>query len=489
MPDQSLTPGLKELKHIVVLMMENRSFDHMLGYLQAEDPRIDGVDGTQSNPDTTGKEIHVSNDANYQSQLQPDPGHDFENVRQQIHGDKAGDPKMSGFVKSYFSMRQDVNNSHNIMKCFKPEMLSALTPLAKGFALCTRWFSSLPGPTIPNRAFAHWGTSFGRVVQNPFFVGVKYKTIYERLVANGHTSKVYYYNLGSGTIAMTSVLSDQPSLFGSLQEFEAACESGKLPAYSFIEPNYNDQNTASGRDWASDQHPDHHVLAGERFIASIYMNIVRNPDLWRSTLFVVVYDEHGGIYDHVEPPAACCPDEPDFAKSNDFGFTFDRLGVRVPAILCSPWIPAGTVISDRVFDHASIPRTVSDFFLGKDWDGPRPPREKGATTFLDYLTLPQPRKKYPFFVDPEEAFSFGIDSPEEIAPKPIPPPDTLNPDRPISNLVQDNLHWTALTVRERFPLSPVALEDITRIRTEAEAAEYMTRAMALLHGRATAPAR
>jgi phospholipase C len=484
MPDQ-LTPGLKELKHIVVLMMENRSFDHMLGYLQAEDPRIDGVDGTQSNPDSAGKEIPVSPDADYQSQLQPDPGHDFESVRLQIHGDAPGEPKMRGFVKAYFNMRKDVANSHNIMKCFKPEMLSALSPIAKGYALCTRWFSSLPGPTIPNRAFAHWGTSFGRVVQNPFFVGVKYKTIYERLVANGRTSKVYYYNLGSGTIAMTSVLSDQPNLFGSLQEFEAACDSGNLPDYSFVEPNYNDQNTASGRDWASDQHPDHHVLAGERFIASVYMNIVRNEDLRRSTLFVVVYDEHGGIYDHVEPPAACCPDEPEFVKNNDYGFAFDQLGVRVPAILISPWIPAGTVISDRVFDHASIPATVSNFFL-PDWDGVRSPREKGATTFLDYLTLPEPRKKFPWFVDPEEAFSFSIDSPLETAPKPLPPPDTLNPARRISNLVEDNLKWTAETVRRQYPASPIAAEDLSKIRTEEEASEYMRRAMALLHGRATA---
>ncbi|HMC73500.1 MAG TPA: alkaline phosphatase family protein, partial [Terriglobales bacterium] len=148
---------------------------------------------------------------------------------------------------------------------------------------------------------------------------------------------------------------------------------------------------------ANDQHPDHHVQAGELFIASVYNAIRQNPDLWKSTALLVVYDEHGGIYDHVPPPA-CTPDGY-VASANDTGtgreFRFDRLGVRVPAILISPWIPKGTVVSGRVFEHASIPATVTKFFL-KNYEQ-RSVREKAADTFLDLLSLSKMRTDAPEF--------------------------------------------------------------------------------------------
>ena len=158
-----------------------------------------------------------------------------------------------------------------------------------------------------------------------------------------------------------------------------------MPDYSFIEPNYTDHDTDRGEELANDQHPDHNVQAGELFIAQVYMAIKRNPALWASTAILVVYDEHGGIYDHVVPPA--CPPDQFTATANDTGtgreFKFDRLGVRVPAVLISPWIPKDTVV-DRIFDHASIPGTVTKFFLG-EYD-PRSPREKNADVFIEPKT-------------------------------------------------------------------------------------------------------
>src|ERR1700693_1600280 len=194
--------GIDQLKHIVVLMMENRSFDHMLGYLQAQDPRIDGVTGAETNPDTTGAATPVQPLAQYQSQLQPDPGHHFEDVKLQIFGDQPGGPTMQGFVKAYFQKRQDVNPSREIMYCFPPEKVPVLSTLARKYCVFNRWFSSLPGPTIPNRAFAHFGTSFGKVDMDLFYLGQKYKTIYERMVAESHTAKVYYYDPPSATLGM-----------------------------------------------------------------------------------------------------------------------------------------------------------------------------------------------------------------------------------------------------------------------------------------------
>jgi phospholipase C len=397
--------GLDSLKHIVVLMMENRSFDHMLGGLKARDPRIDGLTGNETNPDINNVAVRVQPQALYQSQLDPDPDHHFPAVDLQIFNNS--NPRvanMQGFVKSYFNQLRDSNHSQKIMYYFKPDKLSILSTLAREFAVFNGWFSSIPGPTICNRAFAHYGTSFGQVSMDVFVIKPPYKSIYERMVnaTPKHSAKIYYYDDASSTMEIVNLFQHQPELFGTYEQFISDCENGSLPEYSFIEPNYNDHPGDSGAIIASDQHPDHHVQEGERFIASVYNAIRDNPSLWRTTALLVVYDEHGGIYDHVVPPA-CTPDGFS-ASANDTGtgmeFKFDRLGVRVPAILVSPWVPKGTVVKGpyepggRTFEHASIPATVTKFFLG---DAQRSPREKQADTFLDLLTLDTMRTDAPEF--------------------------------------------------------------------------------------------
>jgi phospholipase C len=380
-----MPPGLDQLKHIVVLMMENRSFDHMLGSLKAVDPRIDGISDGLSNPDTTGTQIKPQALADFQGQLDPDPDHHFPAVDLQIFGGDTSPGRvanMQGFVKSYFNQRRDVKHSQMIMYYFKQSALPVLTKLALEFAVFNRWFASIPGPTICNRAFAHYGTSFGRVDMNPFDVIEPFKSIYNRLINAKHTAKVYYYDTTSSTMEVVNLLQNQPQLFGTFKQFKSDCDKGLLPEYSFIEPNYNDHDTDSGEEVANDQHPDHDVLAGESFIAEVYMRIRENPKLWPNTALLVVYDEHGGIFDHVVPPA-CTPDKftaPANSTGTGMEFKFDRLGVRVPAILISPWIPKNTVV-DRVFDHASIPATANKFFIGDDPQ--RSPREINADVFIE----------------------------------------------------------------------------------------------------------
>jgi len=380
--------GLDSLKHIVVLMMENRSFDHMLGSLRVVDSRIDGVTDQLSNPDTTGALVKPQPLADFQGQLDPDPDHHFPAVDLQIFGGDTSPSRvanMQGFVKSYFNQERDVGHSQKIMYYFAQNQLPVLTTLALEFAVFNRWFASIPGPTICNRAFAHYGTSFGRVDMNPIYVNEPFKNIYDRLInANPkHTAKLYYYDMTSSTMEVANLLQNEPELFGTYQQFLNDCSTGNLPDYSFIEPNYSDHDSDSGEEVANDQHPDHNVQAGELFIASVYNAIKQNANLWQSTALLVVYDEHGGIYDHVKPPA-CTPDQ-FTASANDTGtgqpFAFDRLGVRVPAILISPWIPKGTVVDGRVFDHASIPATITKFFLG-DYS-PRSPRETSADVFIE----------------------------------------------------------------------------------------------------------
>jgi phospholipase C len=386
-----MPPGLDNLKHIVVLMMENRSFDHMLGSLTAVNPQIDGITAGLSNPDTTGAAIQPQPLAEFQGQLDPDPDHHFPAVDLQIFGGDTSPGRvanMQGFVKSYFNQQQDVAHSQKIMYYFAQNQLPVLTTLALEFAVFNRWFASIPGPTICNRAFAHYGTSFGRVDMDLLYVNEPFQSIYSRLInANPkHTAKLYYYDTTSSTMEITNLLQNQPELFGSYQQFLSDCSSGNLPDYSFVEPNYSDHDGDAGEEVASDQHPDHNIQAGELFIASVYKAIKSSP-LWPNTALLVVYDEHGGIYDHVVPPA-CTPDQ-FTATANDTGtgmpFAFDRLGVRVPAILISPWIPKGTVVN-RVFDHASIPGTITKFFLGNY--SPRSPRETSADVFIEQNVVP-----------------------------------------------------------------------------------------------------
>jgi phospholipase C len=386
-------PGIQNLKHFVVLMMENRSFDHMLGALKATNPNIDGLSGTESNPDTTGANVTVQPLAQYQSQLDPDPNHQFSAVNLQIfNSTQHGAPlpaTMQGFVASYFNQQQNVAHSQEILYYFTPDKLPVLTTLANQYAVFNRWFASIPGPTICNRAFAHYGTSFGQVSMDVFYEGKDIQAIYPRLLAAGHTTKLFYYDEASSTMEVVNLLQNQPSIFGTFQDFLNACQQNALPDYCFIEPNYTDHPApdGSGEAIACDQHPDHDVRAGEQFIAQVYNAIRLNPNLWPNTAMLLVYDEHGGIFDHVSPPA-CTPDSPFIAQPADTGtldpFAFDRLGVRVPAILISPWVAAGTVIND-IFDHASIPATVTEFLQLPAVN--RSARELAANTFLGNLTL------------------------------------------------------------------------------------------------------
>jgi len=377
--------GLDQLQHIVVLMMENRSFDHMLGSL----PGIGGIDdaGAYTNPDTNGNPVKPQPLAEFQAQLQPDPDHHFPAVDLQIFGGDTSPnrkPNMQGFVKSYFHQQGDVGHSQKILYYFPKEKLPVLTTLAQEFAVFNRWFASIPGPTICNRAFSHYGTSFGRVDLNPLYPPETIKSIYTRLInANPkHTAKVYYYDTTSSTMEVANLLQNQPELFGTYGQFLDDCKKGNLPEYSFIEPNYSDHQGDSGEEVANDQHPDHHVQQGEVFIATIYQAIKNNPKLWQNTALLITYDEHGGIFDHVPPPS--CVKDIFTADGNATGtgvpFQFDRLGVRVPSVLVSPWIPKGTIVN-RVFDHASIPATITKFFLGDA--SPRSPREINADVFIE----------------------------------------------------------------------------------------------------------
>src|SRR5581483_8579705 len=274
-----MSKGLDNLKHLVVLMMENRSFDHMLGALKADDPRINGLTGTESNLDTTNEPAKVQPIAQFQSQLDPDPNHHFPEVNRQLFLGTTGPPatpSMAGFVQSYYHQRKDVAHSRKIMYYFPKAKLPVITTLAREFAVFNGWFSSIPGPTLCNRAFAHYGTSFGNVGMDVFYYSKQYPSIYERMVKAGQTAKLYYFDAASSSLEVVNLLKDQPQLFGTYEQFLEDCKSNTLPEYSFVEPNYTDHpGDGGGELLASDQYPDHDVQEGEAFIATVY-NAIRN---------------------------------------------------------------------------------------------------------------------------------------------------------------------------------------------------------------------
>ncbi|HEY6269138.1 MAG TPA: alkaline phosphatase family protein, partial [Candidatus Acidoferrum sp.] len=266
--------GLDNLKHIVVLMMSGRSFDHMLGGLKQAYPRINGLIGNESNPDFDGNVIRVQPLARFQGLLSPAPDTLFPGVDLQIFGGSQDTIRlagMQGFIKSY-AARQHHANSPVVMYYFLPSKLPVLTSLATEFAVFNEWFSSIPGPTVCNRTFAHYGTSFGSVGMNVVQIQDPILSIYERMLQEGHTARIYFYDQQSSTMDTANLTKNQPQIFGSYSQFIGDCNRGTLPEYSFVEPCDNDHTGPGGGEiLASDQHPDHNVQEGEKFIANTYL--------------------------------------------------------------------------------------------------------------------------------------------------------------------------------------------------------------------------
>ncbi len=348
------------IEHIVVLMLENASFDHVLGFLKADNPAIDGLTGTEANPadcSQPGSPVPVTKLAGNSTRL--DGGHDLVDVNEQIFCTEApaagAQPMNQGFVKNY--TRQAKGNltvGKRIMDCLDPKNVPVLAGLAREFAVCDHWFSSVPGPTWPNRFFVHAATSDGIVTmtQKDYTHPYEMRTIYDNLDAKQIPWRIYFHDIPQ-SLALNH-LRAHPTGFRKIERFAADAAGGDLPAYTFIEPRYFEFFFTRP---ANDQHPPHDVRLGEHLIADVY-EAVRASPLWKKTLLAVLYDEHGGFYDHVPPPPAV---NPDGKVSQDPPFDFKRAGLRVPAVLISPFIPKGTVDS-TVYDHASLPATVKTLF-------------------------------------------------------------------------------------------------------------------------------
>lgn len=333
------------IEHVVLLMLENRSFDHMLGDLKQVLPRLDGIDRNAARPNANRYERRTyPQEAGASRVLTFDPKHEHVDVMLQLANENGG------FVED--ATRAHRAHGHaplgptdwrEVMRYHALEQLPVLQQLAQDFVVCDGWFSSLPGPTWPNRLFALSGTSLGRVKmpEGLFDLNLHWydqTTIFDRLDERQKSWKVYVGDYPLSMILVHQLEWHNAARYASSRQFFVDCLTGSLPAFSFIEPAYMSPH-------ANDDHPPHDVLAGESLVADVY-EALRASSAWENSLLVVVFDEHGGFYDHRTPPPATPPDH------HTEEYTFTQLGVRVPAVLVSPWLDAG-VYSETV-DHTAL---------------------------------------------------------------------------------------------------------------------------------------
>jgi len=444
-----MTTTSQNIKHVFVLMLENRSLDHMLGFsgitgkdaVNGTNTKINGLTGSETNSG-----IKVTQPADWQMPV--DPCHEFLCVLEQLCGPNKPYVKggayppvdCSGFVSNYIS-NGGAANPAEIMKCYSASQLPVLNALAQEFVVCDNWFASMPGPTWPNRYFVHAASS-GGLDHSPsnqdilkWFAGgapIKNGTIFDKLQKASQQWHIYRGDEFPQSLSLNNVHFLTKTT--PLRDFKKAVNSTSKPykyAYTFIEPNYGDVLNNSYKHGTS-QHPLDNVICGEYAIKYVYESIRSSP-VWGSSLLIVTWDEHGGFFDHQHPGSTVGPgDNSTTSKLNKYGFTFEQLGVRVPAVVVSPLIPQN-LIDHRTYDHSSVPATVESIFgltaITK--------RDAQANSVSKLVTLPTPRmtpKTLPApataggqcpFPGPSKAMAAPALAPH-LMERPLDPPDVGN---------------------------------------------------------------
>jgi phospholipase C len=390
---------LAGIDHIVVLMQENRSFDHMLGYLHLNGRQdIDGLTGTESNqaPDGSIHQVHPLGSRTAFANEAEDPDHSGPSVDAQVANG------CSGFVANFAHhssaearrLGVPVPDPGLVMGHYTEEQLPAYDFLAREFCVCDRWFSSVPGATWPNRLYALTGGADGTREDRPLpFYSLP--AFVRFLDQRGHDWRWYSFDPASLRMVDPAYrfsnhnhfaffdqrkISVDEAAIGVLTEdgssFIEDAAAGTLPAVSWIDAHAKDLRVF-GPD-TNDDHPPSDVTAGQHLALSVY-HALRSGPAWKRTLLVIVYDEHGGFYDHVTPPRAAGP------------APFDRYGVRVPALVVSPLIERGAVpgrerdgggVEKIVFDHTSILKTILLRFCR---EGDRIPDLGARTNLAEHL--------------------------------------------------------------------------------------------------------
>ncbi|MFK2873043.1 phosphoesterase [Dyella lipolytica] len=398
-PTMASTSVQARIQHVFVLMLENRSFDHLFA--------LSGIPGitaaTSTNTNAYGGVAYPFG-GSAPDQMPTDPGHEFTDVVEQLCGAgvhfQAGQayPTVdnSGFVSNYATTQSEgpppqVADVGKVMQGVDPRSRSpSLYQLASEFVLCDSWHSSLPGPTWPNRYFLHGASSAG-LDHSPTSAemdgwelcdGFHYPkgSIFDALGEGNY--RLYQDQSGALLGHVPQIASLKGISFfdvDDLAHFEDDLETGYTARYTFIEPGYGDivHSTYAG---GSSQHPMDGLSGGDQLAARVY-NAIRNSPLWESSLLVILYDEHGGFYDSAKPGVATPPNDGADPTLNTNGFRFDVYGVRVPAIVVSPWVACGYV-DHTIYDHASTLATIERLF----GLSPLTDRDRNANDVLSLIT-------------------------------------------------------------------------------------------------------
>ena len=356
------------IKHVVVLMFENRSFDHILGGTQKMRARfnLSGINeyNGKSYTQLPGAARQVPND----------PVHETNDVLIQLNGNGSV-PANGGFVLNYAHQYPQLADPSEVMRFHEGGTLPAIHALANAFTICDRWHSSVPGPTWVNRLFALSGTSLGRVkmpngIMNLNLHWYDQPTVFDRLNEKSIDWKVYFGDTPLSMLFVHQWSPENAARHHHMMAFyqDAAGDADKFPPFAFIEPAYLQPG-------ANDAHPPHDIVGSDVLVASVYNAIRGNANLWNSTLLLVLFDEHGGFYDHVSPPPAIPPDH------HNEEYDFKRYGIRVPALLISPYVNSG-VFSD-LLDHTSLLKYLQDKWGLNDLGD----RTANANTFKNAISM------------------------------------------------------------------------------------------------------
>jgi phospholipase C len=409
------------IEHVFVLMLENRSFDHIFGFsditgvgIDGNPTAVNGADQTRDKNTFNNVDFPVSTPADFSlKDVDKDPGHEFDDTLLALCGPDAElDPTTgaypqpitnASFVENY--ARTGSTIPERIMRCFEQDQLRVLNALAREFAICDNWFSSLPGPTFPNRFFAVAASSGGLDDSPGDFDTVLATTVEGYRFSNGNIFdlldqyciewKIYEGDEFPVNFLLSGM--NLNALQGRFEDFEDFAselnESDYGPKFAFIEPKYGahefDVTGPGDFTCGNSMHPLDDVLRGERLVKSVY-EAVRNSPHWEKSLLIVTFDEHGGFYDHVPSGPAVPPGDTITQSYNKKGFRFDQLGVRVPAIVVSPYVRRG-VIDHTEYDHTSMLATVERLFGMKNLTE----RDKAANDLLQLLSLEAPRDDTP----------------------------------------------------------------------------------------------
>jgi phospholipase C len=401
---------LLAIAHFFVLMLENRSFDHVFGF-----SAIGGTDAVTGQPTTIASPdaavniktdtqtkiafpAHNGADFSFKG-LDLDPGYEFSDVQQQLAG-----PNL-GFVDNYASHK--AKNPGRVMDCFSPGQLPVLNQLAAEFVICDHWYSSLPGPTWPNRFFMMAATSggltksptTGDIIKATALEGYDFEhgNIFDALDKKGISWCIVEGDDFPVSFALKGMdANDAKGRFVSMGDFvEKLAQPAFNEQFIFIEPKYGSHKfdvTGPGDfNGGNSMHPLDDVRKGEQLVKEVYEAIRAVPDVWENSVLLIVFDEHGGFYDHVTPPATTAPgDNPMNAAPGQAPFGFDRLGVRVPAIIISPLVPKG-LIDHTIYDHTSALATLE---RQHNMD-PLTHRDEKAEDFAHLFSLDTPRTDTP----------------------------------------------------------------------------------------------